>query len=126
GSGQGAGREGRSRSGDGQVLRDRGRAGERARLHAHPRWLWLLAGVSPRAVLPGRAAAPDRRRVERDPAADHRPAPAGTHVVDFSLPPELDEIRAAVRELCAGFPGEYWRGLEPDRYPEEFVRALTE
>jgi alkylation response protein AidB-like acyl-CoA dehydrogenase len=46
--------------------------------------------------------------------------------MDFSLPPELDEIRAAVRELCAGFPGEYWRGLEPDRYPEEFVDALTE
>ena len=46
--------------------------------------------------------------------------------MDFSLPPELDEIGAAVRELCAGFPGEYWRGLEPDRYPEEFVAALTE
>jgi acyl-CoA dehydrogenase len=46
--------------------------------------------------------------------------------MDFSSPPELDEIRAAVRELCAGFPGEYWRGLEPDRYPEEFVAALTE
>ena len=24
------------------------------------------------------------------------------------------------------FPGEYWRALEPDRYPEEFVAALTE
>jgi acyl-CoA dehydrogenase len=46
--------------------------------------------------------------------------------MDFSLPAELDEIRAAVRELCAGFPGEYWRELEPDRYPEEFVAALTE
>jgi acyl-CoA dehydrogenase len=46
--------------------------------------------------------------------------------VDFSLPDELREIRAAVRELCAGYPGEYWRGLEPDRYPEEFVQALTE
>ena len=46
--------------------------------------------------------------------------------MDFAIPPELDEIRAAVRELCEGFPGEYWRGLEPDRYPEEFVRALTE
>jgi alkylation response protein AidB-like acyl-CoA dehydrogenase len=45
--------------------------------------------------------------------------------MDFSLPPELDEIRAAVRELCAGFPGEYWRELEPDRYPEDFVAALT-
>ena len=39
---------------------------------------------------------------------------------------ELAEIRAAVRELCARFPGEYWRALEPDRYPEEFVAALTE
>lgn len=37
-----------------------------------------------------------------------------------------DEIRAAVRELCARFGPEYWRALEPDRYPEEFVRALTE
>jgi acyl-CoA dehydrogenase len=39
---------------------------------------------------------------------------------------ELQEIRRAVRDLCAGFPGEYWRALEPDGYPEEFVRALTE
>ena len=31
-----------------------------------------------------------------------------------------------MRELCAQFPGEYWRALEPDRYPEEFVAALTE
>ena len=46
--------------------------------------------------------------------------------MDFSIPAELDEIRAAVRELCSRFPGEYWRGLEPDRYPEEFVAALTE
>jgi acyl-CoA dehydrogenase len=46
--------------------------------------------------------------------------------VEFSLPDELTEIRAAVRDLCAGFPGEYWRSLEPDRYPDEFVRALTE
>src|SRR5262245_39299118 len=46
--------------------------------------------------------------------------------MDFSPPPELGEIRTAVRELCSGFPGEYWRELEPDRYPEEFVAALTE
>ncbi len=44
----------------------------------------------------------------------------------FALPEELGEIRVAVRELCERFPGEYWRGLEPDRYPEEFVQALTE
>jgi acyl-CoA dehydrogenase len=46
--------------------------------------------------------------------------------MDFSVPAELKEVRAAVRELCERFPGEYWRGLEPDRYPEEFVAALTE
>ena len=46
--------------------------------------------------------------------------------MNFAQPPELAEIRSAVRELCARFPGEYWRALEPDRYPEEFVTALTE
>jgi acyl-CoA dehydrogenase len=45
--------------------------------------------------------------------------------VEFELPAELGEIRAAVRELCSHFPGEYWRSLEPDRYPQEFVEALT-
>ena len=46
--------------------------------------------------------------------------------MNFEQPPELAEIRSAVRELCRRFPGEYWRALEPDRYPEEFVAALTE
>ena len=37
------------------------------------------------------------------------------------------QIRAAVRDLCSRFPGEYWRKLDEARaYPEEFVRALTE
>jgi len=37
------------------------------------------------------------------------------------------EIREAVRKLCAGFPGEYWRALDRDRtYPTEFVKTLTE
>jgi alkylation response protein AidB-like acyl-CoA dehydrogenase len=37
------------------------------------------------------------------------------------------EIREAVRKLCAGFPGDYWRALDRDRtYPTEFVRTLTE
>ena len=44
----------------------------------------------------------------------------------MTIPDELPEIRRAVRELCDRFPGEYWRSLEPDRYPEGFVRALTE
>jgi acyl-CoA dehydrogenase len=46
--------------------------------------------------------------------------------VNFALPPELGEIRAAVADLCSEFPGEYWRGLEPDGYPDAFVAALTE
>ncbi len=36
-------------------------------------------------------------------------------------------IRDSVREACAAFPGEYWRGLEETgAYPREFVAALTE
>jgi acyl-CoA dehydrogenase len=46
--------------------------------------------------------------------------------VDFDLSEEHGEIRGAVRELCAGFPAEYWRGLEPSTYPTAFVEALTE
>ncbi len=45
--------------------------------------------------------------------------------MDFAPPEDVAEIRAAVRALCAGFPGEYWRALEPDRYPREFVEELT-
>jgi alkylation response protein AidB-like acyl-CoA dehydrogenase len=37
------------------------------------------------------------------------------------------DIRASVRALCAGFPGDYWRKLDRERgYPTEFVKALTE
>jgi acyl-CoA dehydrogenase len=40
---------------------------------------------------------------------------------------EIASIRAAVRALCAGFPGEYWRKLDRERaYPTEFVDALTQ
>jgi acyl-CoA dehydrogenase len=39
---------------------------------------------------------------------------------------DLAPIRNAVRALCAGFPGEYWRALDRERaYPEKFVAALT-
>ncbi len=39
---------------------------------------------------------------------------------------DLEQIRDAVRALCAGFPGEYWRKLDRERaYPAEFVAALT-
>ena len=40
--------------------------------------------------------------------------------------PEYDELRAGVREICEAYPGEYWRGLEPETYPQEFVNALTQ
>jgi acyl-CoA dehydrogenase len=40
---------------------------------------------------------------------------------------DLVEIRRAVKGLCAGFPGEYWRALDRERaYPTAFVKALTE
>ncbi|HEX5155748.1 MAG TPA: acyl-CoA dehydrogenase family protein [Ktedonobacterales bacterium] len=36
------------------------------------------------------------------------------------------ELRAALRDLCARFPAEYWRDLDQRRaYPEAFVAALT-
>ena len=36
------------------------------------------------------------------------------------------DIRKAVRELCAEFPDEYFRGKDEERaYPDEFVTALT-
>ena len=39
---------------------------------------------------------------------------------------DLAQVREAVRALCAGFPGEYWRRLDRERgYPTEFVTALT-
>src|SRR5205085_11366152 len=50
------------------------------------------------------------------PMADAAPSPTD----------ELAQIRASVRTLCAGFPGEYWRRLDRERaYPAEFVAALT-
>jgi acyl-CoA dehydrogenase len=40
---------------------------------------------------------------------------------------ETESIRKAVRALCAGFPGEYWRALDRERaYPTAFVTALTQ
>ena len=39
----------------------------------------------------------------------------------------LSEIRAAVEQLCAGFPGAYWREKDRERaYPGEFVQALQD
>ena len=39
----------------------------------------------------------------------------------------LDDIRDAVRKLCADFTGSYWQAKDRDRaYPTEFVQALTD
>ncbi len=40
-------------------------------------------------------------------------------------PEDFQDIRTEVRRLCDRYGNEYWRGLEPDRYPEEFVDELT-
>jgi alkylation response protein AidB-like acyl-CoA dehydrogenase len=46
--------------------------------------------------------------------------------MDFSLTPQQEEIKAAVAQLCAGFPDDYWSGADQRReYPEGFVKALT-
>jgi acyl-CoA dehydrogenase len=38
-----------------------------------------------------------------------------------------ENLRRGVREVCARFPGEYWRELDAGRrYPEEFVGAMGE
>jgi alkylation response protein AidB-like acyl-CoA dehydrogenase len=47
--------------------------------------------------------------------------------MDFSRTEEQQAIRAAIRDLCKDFPGEYWRETDANRrYPTEFVNALTE
>ena len=47
--------------------------------------------------------------------------------VEMDVLEDYAEIRDAVQRICAGYPGEYWRGLEDTRaYPSAFVNALTE
>jgi len=46
--------------------------------------------------------------------------------VDLLQSNDYDDLRSGVREVVERFDGPYWRALEPDRYPEEFVRALTD
>ena len=39
---------------------------------------------------------------------------------------DFSEYRQAIRELCAGYPSQYWQRIEAtSAYPEEFVQALT-
>ncbi len=47
--------------------------------------------------------------------------------MNFDFTPDQERIRAAIREICASFPNDYWRDLDRQRaYPEKFVAALTE
>jgi alkylation response protein AidB-like acyl-CoA dehydrogenase len=47
--------------------------------------------------------------------------------MDFSLGPEQELYRDGVRTVCAKFPESYWRQVDREkRYPDEFVRALTD
>jgi len=49
-------------------------------------------------------------------------------VISGAMPRSRDDlkvIRTEVRRLADKYGVEYWRGLEPDRYPEEFVTDLT-
>ena len=40
---------------------------------------------------------------------------------------DYSDIRDAVKKLCAGFPGSYWRELDrSNAYPSEFVAALSD
>lgn len=44
------------------------------------------------------------------------------------LPPpdEHQELRDAIRALCAGFDATYWQNIDEQRaYPQAFVEALT-
>jgi acyl-CoA dehydrogenase len=52
--------------------------------------------------------------------------PAAFAAAGLAAGTEHAEVREAVRRLCAGFPGEYWRRCEEAQaYPSEFVEALT-
>jgi acyl-CoA dehydrogenase len=47
--------------------------------------------------------------------------------MDFSTDPNREQIRAAVRKLCAGFGDAYWREVDrKSEYPEKFVNELTQ
>ncbi len=47
--------------------------------------------------------------------------------IAMELGEDYADIRESVRQICAGFPGAYWRDLEDRQaYPDAFVTALTE
>lgn len=47
--------------------------------------------------------------------------------VTMELGEDYQDLREAVRRICEGYPGEYWRSLdEKTAYPTEFVKELTD
>lgn len=47
--------------------------------------------------------------------------------MDFAYTDTQEEIRSAVRKLCAAFGPDYWRRCDEEgAYPEDFVQAMTE
>ena len=58
--------------------------------------------------------------------SENQAAPSET-AASVPLGEDFPEIREAIRAICAGFPGSYWRRVEDeDTYPEAFVRELTQ
>jgi acyl-CoA dehydrogenase len=45
--------------------------------------------------------------------------------MDFGISEEFQPLQAEVRRLCDKYGNAYWRSLEPNRYPTEFVEDLT-
>src|ERR671910_1418000 len=59
--------------------------------------------------------------------AQHASPPTPRPHVARMLMEAYEDLRRGVRDVCARFPNEYWRDLDAARrYPEEFVRAMTE
>jgi acyl-CoA dehydrogenase len=65
--------------------------------------------------------------VERHKDMSKQSARTGGYGEALTDTPEIQQIRDAVRALCADFTGEYWRELDRERqYPTRFVKALTD
>ncbi|MGY4402481.1 acyl-CoA dehydrogenase family protein [Bradyrhizobium sp. USDA 3315] len=57
----------------------------------------------------------------------HDAAQTADMEVTVTLGEDFSDLRNTVRQICKGFPGEYWRKLDDQSaYPTEFVAALTE
>ncbi|MCA1394929.1 acyl-CoA dehydrogenase family protein [Bradyrhizobium sp. BRP56] len=57
----------------------------------------------------------------------HDAAQTADMEVTVALGEDFSDLRNTVRQICKGFPGEYWRKLDDQSaYPTEFVAALTE